>query len=201
MAKAITSEKIRIRSPNGARASFLELAKPKAFAPGMPEKFKASFLLDPSDKVHAEIIADIKAKAAKLLADAGMKKEDMTHPPCFGDGNKKKYEGYANRFYIGASSDTRIPIVNRNLKPVQEGEPQFPYSGCFINGSITLWLQNNQYGKRINANLLTVQFVGDGDAIGGGAPVDPDDEFEALGDGPSGGGASTPSGENDPFDL
>jgi len=32
-----------------------------------------------------------------------------------------------------------------------------------------LWAQNNQYGKRINAQLDGVQFVRDGDPFGDGA--------------------------------
>lgn len=200
MAKALTSEKIRIRSANGARASFLALDKPVPFAAGMAPKWKATFLLDPSDKEHAAIIADIKAKAAKLLADAGLKREDLTHPPCFGDGSKKKYDGWSGMFYISSAQDgtSYVPVVNRTKVPVKPGNAQFPYSGCYINGSITLWLQNNSYGKRINANLLTVQFVRDGEAFGGGERVDPDDEFEALGDAPGGSGSSAdPFGEDD----
>lgn len=195
MAKAITSEKIKIRN---ARLSFARLDKGKPFAVGMTPKFQAAFLLDPSDKDHAVVIADIKAKAMKLLQDGGLTPADLTHPNCFGNGDKKKYDGYAGRFYVASSQETRPPVANRSAKPVQAGEKEFPYSGCFVNGSVTLWLQNNQYGKRINANLLAVQFVGDGPAFGGGAPVDLDDEFEALGDSPATAG-SAPAGK-DPFD-
>ena len=40
------------------------------------------------------------------------------------------------------------------------------YPGCYVNVVITLWAQNNKFGKRINANLLAVQFVKDGNPFG-----------------------------------
>ena len=45
---------------------------------------------------------------------------------------------------------------------------------------IDVWAQNNQYGKRINAQLDGVQFVRDGEPFGeGGISVD---AFDAFGD-------------------
>jgi len=43
-----------------------------------------------------------------------------------------------------------------------------------------LWAQDNQFGKRVNAELLGVQFVRDGEPFGGGKPATPED-FEDLG--------------------
>ena len=44
---------------------------------------------------------------------------------------------------------------------------------------MTLWAQNNGYGKRINAQLDGVQFVRDGEAFGeGGISADAFDSFE-----------------------
>jgi hypothetical protein len=38
-----------------------------------------------------------------------------------------------------------------------------------VNAAVSLWVQNNQWGKRINCNLNAIQFVRDGDSFGAGA--------------------------------
>jgi hypothetical protein len=53
------------------------------------------------------------------------------------------------------------------------------YSGCYVNMTVTLWTQDNEYGKRVNANLRAVQFVKDGEAFGV-APVDAEEEFDEV---------------------
>jgi hypothetical protein len=60
-----------------------------------------------------------------------------------------------------------------------------------VNTNVTLWTQDNKFGKAIRANLRIVQFVKDGKAFSGSAPANADDEFEALGDSPSGKGGAT----------
>jgi hypothetical protein len=74
-------------------------------------------------------------------------------------------------------------------------EPKIPFAGSYVVGLITLWAQDNQFGKRINANLLGVQYVREGTPFGPGA-VDVETDFETVPDapGPTGGAAisSTP---------
>lgn len=53
------------------------------------------------------------------------------------------------------------------------------YPGCIINILIRPWAQNNEHGKKINANLIAVQFVKDGTRIGEAA-IDDDDAWEVL---------------------
>jgi hypothetical protein len=53
------------------------------------------------------------------------------------------------------------------------------YSGCYVNGSVDLWCQDNPSGKGIRAELLGVQFARTGDAFGSGRVADPGD-FESL---------------------
>ena len=106
--------------------------------------------------------------------------------PCVGgntkvDGQGEVKEGYADMWVIGASEFVRPAVANRSGGPVVEGEPQAPYGGSYVNATITLWTQNNKWGKRVNANLRGVQFVKDGDAFGR-APISAEDEFEALED-------------------
>ena len=64
----------------------------------------------------------------------------------------------------------KTPLVAENGKP---------YSGCFVNASLELWAQDNNYGKRVNATLMGVQFYKDGDSFSGGG-VASEDDFDDL---------------------
>lgn len=62
------------------------------------------------------------------------------------------------------------------------------YGGCYGDILLRPWWQDNKFGKRINANLLAVQFKKDGDAFGEGriSEDDADEVFEGVGDDDSG---------------
>ena len=100
----------------------------------------------------------------------------------FYDGSKKEYDGFEGMFVVPAHNSKMKPAVaNRRGQSVLPGEEQFPYSGCYVLMSITLWAQNNSYGKRIGINLRGVQFVRDGEAFGAG-DVKAEEEFTGLED-------------------
>ena len=171
-----TSEKIKLTN---VRLSFQRLFVPKSFKEGQPARFEASFLLDPSDKAHAALIKEIKTRAKEVIKEQwGEKPKSLK--VCFGSGDEKDYDGYEGQFYITSNNRTRPTVVDRNLQPLVEADGK-PYSGCYVNGTITLWAQDNQFGKRINANLRAVQFVRDGEAFGV-QPVEAEEEFDARED-------------------
>ena len=176
-----TSEVIKLAN---VRLSYAKLFTARSFEEGQDPRFEASFLLDPSNPAHAEKINEIKRAAKSLMIEAygaDFSPRDL-RGVCFGSGDKKAKvpEGYKGMFYVTTANKTRPRIVNRAGDPVAEGDAQTPYSGSYVHGTLTLWAQNNRYGKRINGNLRGVQFVSDGEAFGM-APVG-DDEFEALED-------------------
>jgi tripartite-type tricarboxylate transporter receptor subunit TctC len=55
-------------------------------------------------------------------------------------------------------------VVGRKLEVLTEDDNK-PFAGCYVNATIRLWAQDNQYGKRINAQLRAVQYVKDGAAF------------------------------------
>lgn len=100
------------------------------------------------------------------------------------DGDLEDWEGYADQFYISANaalSDRPSVITNRkdgNGKWI-EAEPGgkgAPYSGCYVNAVIVCWAQDNEHGKRVNAQVKAVQFFKDGESFGAAA-VNPNEEF------------------------
>jgi hypothetical protein len=69
----------------------------------------------------------------------------------------------------------RPTVINRDRTPLTAADGVI-YSGCHGNVQVEVWAQDNSYGKRINAQLLGVQFTRDGDSFGGGTqPAKPDD--------------------------
>lgn len=175
---AINSEKIRLRN---VRLSFPKLFKAKAFQEGQDPRFESTFLLDPSNKDHAKTIKEIEAQAKSVLEEKFNGKVPKGVKYCFGDGNDKEYDGYEDMTYISSANKTRPTVVDRDRSPLAEEDGK-PYAGCFVNATITLWPQDHpKGGKRVNANLLAVQFVKDGEAFGQ-KPVDAEDEFDVLED-------------------
>jgi hypothetical protein len=83
--------------------------------------------------------------------------------------------------YIKVSSKKKIPVVDRDLTPLEEADDK-PYGGCYCNVSLRLYAQDNEYGKHINVQLRGVQFVKDGERFGGDNTFDPDKEFDNLED-------------------
>jgi len=63
---------------------------------------------------------------------------------------------------IKASTKKRPLVIDRSKSPITEDD-DIIYAGCYVNAIISLWAQNNGYGKRINAQLDGVQFVKDGE--------------------------------------
>lgn len=109
------------------------------------------------------------------------------------DSAKTEYEDH----WIISSRESRRPSVRDRRGNVLITEREIEdtvYAGCFVNMLILPWLQDNQYGKRINAGLVAVQFAGNGDPFGNGRISD-DDVFDAVDDDDGMGDSS--SGDDD----
>ena len=179
-----TSEKITIPF---ARLSFAKLVKARAFEEGQPERYEASFLLDPTHPGHQKTIATIKATARKICEEHWNGKVPGDLKPCFGNnGMGKEYDGYEGMFVIQSNKkqeDGRVLLLDANGNPVEAGDPQFPYSGCYVHATISLWTHEHpKGGKRVQANLRAIKFAKDGAAFSSVAPVDAENEFEDYGD-------------------
>lgn len=167
------------------RLSFPELFEAKAFddTPGAKKEFSASFLMGKDHPALATVKAGLIAvakekwgeKAEQILAV--LFRDDRL---CLHDGDRKDYEGYAGNLFLRASNSVRPLVIDRNKAPITAADGKI-YSGCYVNATITLWAQDNKWGKRISANLRGVQFYRDGDAFAGGTTGNVD-EFEAVAD-------------------
>lgn len=163
------------------RLSFPVLFEAKAFEEGGKKQFSASFLI-PKD---APVVAELKAALVKIATETWAEKGEKTLKDlfrddriCLHDGDRKEYDGYENTYFLRASNDARPLVIDRQRNPINEADGKI-YSGCYVNATISLWAQDNKWGKRINANLRGVQFFADGEAFAGGSTASVD-EFEAA---------------------
>ena len=142
----------------GVRLSFPSLFR-KAVFQGEETKYEATLLLD--KEKHAASIAEINEAIKKGIADNFKGAKIPADKICFKDGDTIDYYGYAGCMSIKASNNKRPKLIDRDKSQLTEDDGKL-YAGCYVNAVIELWAQNNAFGKRVNANLLGVQFFKDG---------------------------------------
>lgn len=159
------------------RLSFPHLFTAHAMEEGQEPKFSATFLMDTT--VHAKTIELIEKTIERLALDEFKKKTPFKS--CLRDGNDKaELDGYGDGvMFINAARKTRPPVVNRDPNVAITEADGIIYAGCWVNANVRLWVQNNKWGKRVNAELRAVQFVKDGESFGAGN-VKAEDEFTSL---------------------
>ena len=177
---------MRIKLQNVRIAFCADLFKAGHFQGDTSSKpsYSATFLILKSDTKQLKMLQDaIKseaqgkwgAKAEKILKD--LMSKDRT---CLHDGETKDYEGFQDAMYVAARSTVKPGVFDQAREPIAESSGEM-YAGCYVNASIDVYAQDNQWGKRINASLRGVQKVKDGDAFAGGTPASAD-EFDDIAD-------------------
>ena len=172
------------------RVSFVKVFRAEAFrgskrgpSDGGEKAFSINALIpkktEAGEKLHDEIrdlIDD--AMDAEWGRDKPRLKPDKF---CLRDGDEEDYDGYADNWYVTARTRNRPKVIDADGKTQLVEEDGRPYSGCYCNVWVRIWAQDNEFGKRLNAQLLAVQFVKDGEAFGE-KPVDPTKEFGVVPD-------------------
>lgn len=158
------------------RLSFPSLFDRASFD-GKEGKFEATLLIN--KETQAGIYKTLNTAIEKALADA--KKKVPASKWALRDGDEVEYNGFEGHWSLKASSSKRPTVIDRVKTPLAKDDPGAPYAGCYVNAIVDFWVQDNNYGKRVNANLYGVQFVKDGEPFGAGA-VDVTDEFDSLDD-------------------
>ena len=160
------------------RLSFPSIFKRSEFN-GQEGKFEATFLINKEQQ--GDLIKEIEAKIALIQKDN--KAKVSPDKICFKDGDFVDYDGYEGHMSIKAGANRRPTVIDRDKTPLVEDDGK-PYAGCYVNAVLELWYQDNSYGKRVNCNLLGIQFSKDGDSFGAGdtdVTDDFDDEDDMLG--------------------
>ena len=121
-------------------------------APDAKPKYNARFLLTEEDRVTVD--AGIKAVLAEKYP-TGVPKTIVGDKLCL------RHDPEMECWYVSAGNVNKPKVVDRAKQPL-DGRAGIPYAGCYVNAVIRLWVQDNTYGKRVNASLEAVQFANDG---------------------------------------
>jgi hypothetical protein len=151
----------------GCRLSYPHLTAPAAVKgqDGRPTgayKYSASFIcnFDPESKA---LITEFLNRAWKERLKVP---EPIPGKSFISNGNHKTQKEYHGFSVIAANenADKRPEVYDRNGKLTED--PNACYSGCIVNAIIRPWIQDNSWGKRVNAGLVGVQFVDDFERLG-----------------------------------
>lgn len=170
-------------SLTNVRLAFPQLFEAKTVNGEGDPAFSASFILPPNHPAVKQINAAIdELGQAKWAAKWPAIKKELSAKdklPIHDGDTKANYSGFEGNLYVSSRNKVRPLVLDRDKSPLTQSDGR-PYAGCYVNGSIELWCQDNAYGKRINATLRGVQFYKDGEAFAGGGSATAD-EFEDLG--------------------
>lgn len=160
------------------RASYPHLDKPYAGEDGGEPKFGIVGLLDKKTHVAA------KELCVKVI-DKIMKENDTKvakDKKFIRDGDDSDKVENEGMWTVSAREARRPSVRNKDATPMTEREVvDIIYGGCYVNILIRPWYQDNKFGKRINAGLVAVQFVRDGEAFGDGR-IDDEGVFDEVED-------------------
>lgn len=191
-------ENVKLPAPIGrillknVRLAFASGLFEASVIPGAPAdakpKYNCGLILPPDHPQLADLRAKQEAVAAEKWKDkakaqlAALATQDKL---ALHNGDAKpNYTGYPGNFFLSPSSFEHLPPTllggpdGRTVLSPADARKLF-YSGCYVNAQVDLWAQDNNYGKRINAQLRGVQFAGDGEAFGAGSTASAD-EFEPV---------------------
>lgn len=168
------------------RLSFPKLFTPEKFQGTGDPRFSATFIIEPgseNDKaIKAACIAAAKDKW-KDNAATMYKKLAAEGSMCYSTAEKTSgkgevYDGFEGMHWLSAANRIRPTVLDKDKTKLVDESAGRPYGGCYVNAKVSVY-GDTRYGARINASLLGVQFVRDGDSFGGSAPASVD-EFEDL---------------------
>lgn len=148
--------------------SFPSIFKTEIYKGNDTKKYAATFILD--KKEHAAIIEIIQKEINKVLTEefnttiAKFNRDNIF----LKDGDDSEKENLHGKFTIKATNKEQPKAVDLAKNILSETNNPF-YSGAIVNGVIGLWPMNNNYGKKIIANLYGIQFVKDGIRLGDNA--------------------------------
>ncbi|MCR9236186.1 MAG: DUF2815 family protein [Alphaproteobacteria bacterium] len=149
----------------GVRISFPHLFQ-RPIINGEEGKCGAALMLDPEK--HAKAIAQIEEGISALCKEKLKGRKLPSDKLCLRDGADKgrtEYEGYQ---ILSANSKGKPLVIGGDGSTVISSEEDSPiYAGCYVNAKVRLWAQDNKFGKRINSELVAVQFFKDGEPLDG----------------------------------
>ncbi len=181
MSNTKNSTKVKIK---GARLSYAHVFKKHSINNGEP-KYSCQIIIDKDHPQMAEIEAAIanaaRSKFEKLVN--GNKVSAKLKTPLRDGDDEDNTKVYENKYFFN-SSNTQPPMtVGRKREQITEDD-NIIYSGCYANVVINFFAFDSNGNKGVAASLGGVQFVRDGEPLGGNSVTvdDFDDEDEDFDD-------------------
>lgn len=172
--------KTKVITGTNTRLSYFHGWEPVSINGGA-EKYLTAVLIPKSDKktidaIEKAIDAAIEEGIAKF---GGNKPNEAAIKLPLRDGDiERDDEAYKGHYFINANSTNPPQIVDQRVQPILERSQV--YSGCYARVSINFYAFNSNGNKGVAAGLGNIQFVRDGEPLGGQTSAL--DEFETLAD-------------------
>lgn len=156
------------------------------------KNWTCSLLIPKSDSLAVYEKAALEAAKAEWGEKAGqMFKDKLIHNPFLdGDGPQGKskatgepHAGFPNTTFLRVKSGEayRPTLINRQKLPITKKTEM--YSGCYCYAVVHCFTwENEKKGKGLTFGLSMLQFVKDGEQLGGGGGVDVDKWAEVIPD-------------------
>lgn len=133
---------------------------------------------NPRDELSKAVIAvgeeKWKNEAMKVLTE--LKAADRL--PLHDGDSKAGYQGYAGNLFVNASNKIKPMTRDGRTGAQLEAKDGVIYSGAYVDVTLDIWAQANQFGKRVNASLVAVSFARDGERLAGGVAASEEDYAE-----------------------
>jgi hypothetical protein len=168
------------------RLSYAHLATPYASTNKDGTKGKAKFSVTgiASKKTHKEAKDQLVKMIDAILAEHKVKAIPSANK-FVRNGDDAGKDEYVGAWTIKASEDKRPSCRDRKGQTIdREDVADAIQSGFWGNILIRPWWQDNDFGKKVNANLLAVQLVKEDEPFGEGriSEEDIDETFESVDD-------------------
>lgn len=183
-------DKVIIRN---ARLSYCNVFQKGSFEGKENTKFDCTMLFPKADVETKEKIRQMAVKA--LIDKYGSKEKipkqfkQMVDREKFGDSDRtflrdgdNTDDDAAQGMWTVKGANAMKPTTLKLDKSEASEDDGLIYSGSYADVQISCWIQDNSWGKRINANLLGLRFRNHGDPLGGGGGRAAVDDFDDLDD-------------------
>lgn len=175
------------------RLSYPDLFTPRKASDDAKPKYGATLLIPKSDtatiqRVQAAIDAAVQDGVDRRIFKGPIDPSATKYPP-LRDGDKPNDSGeargdeFTEHWFISAKAPGDKPrpaVVDANVQPIMSEAEIYP--GCYVNMFIEFYPYETRGNKGIAASLRGVQFVRDGERLGG-EQLEAEDMFSAVGDG------------------
>lgn len=127
----------------------------------------------------------VKGQKEPLVKQSNLKADKVVlHGIALHDGeDKADKDGYGDHvMFISANRNhSKGPpkVCDKTLQDVRPEESHYPYAGCYVKVSVRFWPQDNDFGKRVNAEARVIIFDKHGEPFGA-APVDAESDFAGV---------------------